>query len=148
MIGTRLEQFPARATTRCHLWLRRFYGLGILVAGCTVGGPSSGLADIDVGLPMRTQAPDLSRMNDSVILSGANVFVTLTGKPTPAALTILERAGLGAPKGMPAQGGIVTFDELRLSTVWAWMSPRHLKNVAALPWVVRVEPSGGDPIGF
>ena len=132
---------------------RVLFGFSVLASpvlgkACATTDPSGGLNDVDVGLPSRTQAADLGRITQVVRDSGGNVFVKLTAEPTPTALEVLGIAGLAPPKTVPARNHLVTFDSLRIATVWGWLPPNGLSRLAALRFVIRVEPSGGDGIGF
>lgn len=110
--------------------------------------PSGGLAQIEVGLPTRSQAPDLSRLTAAVRRDGGNFCVRLTGEPTSRALDVLSRAGMSAAHVPDPPSGIVTFDSLRIATVWGWAPAQSIPRIAALLFVTMMEPSGDrDGIG-
>lgn len=109
--------------------------------------PSGGLAQIDVGLPPRSQAPDLSRLTAAARRDGSNLFVRLTGEPTALALQVLSRAGLSAAHVPDPPSGIVSFDSLRIATVWGWAPAQSIPRIAALLFVTMMEPSS-DPDGI
>lgn len=98
--------------------------------------------------PSRTARIALtSRLTPQIRKSGGNVFVRLTAEPTAKAIEVLALAGLTAAKVPDPPTGIVTFDSLKIATVWGWASAAALRRIAALKFVVMVEPSG-DPDGI
>lgn len=114
----------------------------VLACSSRAVDPGDPLTRIDVGLPLRAQAPDVSRLTAAVRRDGGNVFVRLTGEPTPLALEVLSRAGLSAAHVPDPPNGIVTFDSLRIATVWGWASAQSIPRIAGLLFVTMIEPSG------
>ncbi len=93
----------------------------------------------NVVLPARPGDVDTSRLIKKFRDRGAgNVFIVLTGEPSAAALAELGTAGVQAPPGRP---GIVTFDSLKIATVWGYLTARDVRSVALIPYVVRIESS-------
>ncbi len=91
-----------------------------------------------VGMPNRSDSPDLRRVTTEFHASGGNAFVKLTAQPTTAAIEALTRAGLG-----PAAGAtrILTYDGLRIATVWGEVAPNAVRQIANLRFVTGIEPS-------
>ena len=103
--------------------------------------PSERLASpqANVVLPARPGDVDTSRLIKKFRDRAAgNVFIVLTGEPSAAALAELGTAGVQAPLGRP---GIVTFDSLKIATVWGYLTARDVRSVALIPYVVRIESS-------
>ena len=95
--------------------------------------------EANVVLPARSGDVDTSRLIKKFRDRGAgNVFIVLTGEPSAAALAELGTAGVQAPLGRP---GIVTFDSLKIATVWGYVTARDVRSVALIPYVVRIESS-------
>jgi hypothetical protein len=113
--------------------------LGVAL-GCT---GSTALKDIDVGLPVRAADVDTSAVTATVRENGGNVFVKLTGEPTEKAIEVLGRAGLMPPILPDSPKAIVTFPDLKIATVAGYVRSGGVKDIALLPFVVRIEPSGG-----
>jgi hypothetical protein len=108
--------------------------LAISVAGC-------GNALVDgsaVGMPIRTDSPDLSRVTTEFRASGGNAFVKLTAQPTVAAIEALTRAGLGPAVGRTR---ILTYDSLHIATVWGEIAPNAVRTIANLRFVTAIGPS-------
>lgn len=96
-------------------------------------------------LPTREAAVDLSRMNDSTVRTGREVFVRTTALPTGAALTMLASAGLAFGASHTA---FHTFAFPGPATVWGRVESASsigtsaISRIAALPFVVGIEPLG------
>lgn len=146
----RLRNRPSRLQAAgANLASCSFLMLLTALAACssTAVDPSDGLNGIDVGLPARTRAPDLARLTERTRREGGNVFVRLTGEPTALALEVLSRAGLTAAHVPDPPPGIVTFDSLRIATVWGFASASAISRIAALRFVIMLE-SSSDPDGI
>ena len=114
--------------------------LALMLTGC-----GNALVDgTPLGMPNRTNSPDLSRVTAEFRASGGNAFIGLTAQPTDAALEALARAGL-----RPASGRthILTFDSLRIATVWGEVAANAVRELARLRFVTSIVPSA-DPISF
>lgn len=100
----------------------------------SVAGP---LGAID--LPGRRSGVDTSRFVTRFRDRGeGGVFIRLTGEPTANAVEALMRSGLRAPAGRSRP---VTFDSLKIRTVWGHLTRGQVRALAQLPWVERIESS-------
>lgn len=111
-----------------------------LAAGCDADAPANEL----YGLPARSGSVDTSRVNDQFRTSGGDVFVHLTGTPGSEAMVALGRAGLEAPSGLT--DGPRPMLPLAPTTVWGSAAPTAVHDLAALSFVVAIEPTL-DPDG-
>jgi len=115
-----------------------------LYLACGGGGVNPDLAiDQDVGLPSRSEPPDLSSVTQEFRDKGGNAFVRLTGFPTRRAKDVLKQSGLSKPVGY---SDVVTFDSLRLASVWGFVERGKTDRLADLPFVTAISPSA-DRIG-
>jgi hypothetical protein len=118
----------------------RALAVALLLTGC-----GNALLDgTPLGMPNRSSSPDLSRVTAEFRTSGGNAFIRLTAQPTEAALEVLARAGL-----RPAAGRthILTYDGLRIATVWGEVAAKAVSQIARLRFVTAIEPSA-DRISF
>jgi len=125
----------------------------LLAFGCLIGTacgewPGSTIPSIraeGVGLATRTQEVDTTRFTSGFRQRGeGGVFVKLTGEPTSSARMALSASGLMPPRG---RDHLVSFDSLKIRTVWGRLTARQVQAIANLPFVLRVE-SSEDEVGI
>jgi len=107
----------------------------VALAACA-GATETGLLAVDTGLPNRIGGADTARISEIAHPDGGNVFITLTGEPTPAALEVLSAAGLEAPAG---HADIVTFPNLKIATVAGHVARGTIRRLALLQFVTRID---------
>jgi len=88
-------------------------------------------------LPERTAAPDTSALSAEIRQAGGHVLLHLSGWAKPAVLEDMSAAGLGPLEGYEQ---LERLDSIGMNIVGGTIPPGGLDRIAALRYVLRMEP--------